>query len=577
MNLTTRTPLAAVVLLATLISFAAFLAHSPMPSAPDMERHVRHTRELSFAFADSLSYPDWDPAPFHGRGGPYYRFIAPLPLAIAVFLTFFGLEPYVALKLCLLLAALLGASGIYLLFKDRNSTRGALIALLLFLAHPFLTVLLNHMFVFQNIFAILVLPWVWVGLLRIFAGRKFGWQILSAAMGIILLSHLLTALLTGYSLIIACIIYRLLDAKHDFGPLIKVGLSIVLALAFASPYILPAMATRGETDASQLTGRYVDIFDDHFIDQQPLAGPIDSFRLAFSFMDNKLRGLAADTNLKRIDDLNPFIRMNVLKPWTAITTIVLVLCGLLTLWRGKPEKDEKTLVITGLILMFLYISWSKFIWNALPGLKVLQLPWRCVLPASFLIIAGSARYLYQAASKNKAGMFTLLVIAWLIPTFVISAVSITYPKEDIERIAYQKTGLQPFTPLSIPDRYPDIADIAYWGGEHHQAFSYPSKRLIQPFERGFEWARFAFNNENSDIRFYINTHFDNLWRLKLNGTKISPELNKQTGTMYIDIKPGNNSIELYRLTPPWRNLGWLLAFISSAIWIFLTAKTKKLT
>ena len=586
----------ALTVLGLIIGFSSFLLRNPFASAVDFVIHFRVALDFKLAIADKLGYPDWDARSFNGKGGPFFRFAMPLPLFLSAFFQFLGISGQLSMKLVIVSAALICIWGLRKLAAEIDEEPDTGLVNFLIFSHPFLVLLLNHFFVFQNLFAIFIIPCAIAGLLMTMNNRKHGFHLTAASMSALVGSHLMTALLVGYAMMLTSIIFALKQPKNlkSWRPAGLFILSCVFSVVITSPFVFPAMLSKGETNFQNAADLYragkhhTPFLDNNVVigNNKPDLPVLKAFSILLPYfaegvaknlpMFSELVEPWRDKDLKPLQESKFCILMAILRPWFLIVTLLVILLGILTLSICPISWQERSVLIAGLTVMGLAFSPAKIIWTILPGLNTLQFPWRCILPGSMMILPLTGKLFSRKFFGKPVLIFALIIVPWVTLALLFSALAGTYPYGRLV-IAYNRAFTKIFVPSTVPKKFPTPDDPEYYTGDYHlgelishQAPSDKDRaesKLIDPIERGFEWATFTFADVPADSKFRLNTHWDDLWRVSVNGRELKPELHKPDGTMIVDLPAGEVELELFRISPPWRITGWVLSSLAGLIWL----------
>ncbi len=553
------------------VIFLPFFLQQPFPYAFDSYLHIRYTKDFAMAFADDPGYPDWYARIFDGQGSPVFRYLAPLPHFISIFLQMLGLSGHLALKFCLLLYAAVSLAALRRYDCDREtSDNGA--SLFFIISNPFLAVFLHFAFQFQNLCAYFVIPWAINGLCKALKNQPGAWHTLTAAIAVMACTHLQITLITFYALLAAGLFWWLSHGKSGWRPLFTLGMAGFAALLIASPYIFPTMLTKHLThfegnDNLSLRpgGRYTPFLDSQLQLKNEQTLPIThGFKLIFPFISQLTANGKPDLYLQPSE-----IRFEFFRPWIFALSLMIMCVGLINLFKGKPTICEKVLTAIGLAITLMNYSPSAFLWRALPGIYLVQFPWRCLIPGSIFIFAGSASLLDRFWQKRPAFFTLLLIVPWLTFAFIFTVPSKPMPEGTLETF-YKRTGYLPFVPVTVP-KLSLLADKNQ-GGIYHKAFLGAEKNYLEPIDKGYSWAEYQFLPASATRPLNILTHFDPFWRLsaiKADSSETSLDItaSAEDGTILTQLPAETTGLRFFRVRPTWRLTGYLLASLTLIFWL----------
>lgn len=222
--------------------------------------------------------------------------------------------------------------------------------------------------------AFVFIPWLVLGFYEVFQGRESSWPFISLGLAGLVLSHLLSALLSGFFLLIFCLIH-LRRIWKDRGLLRALLKALLCAMALSAWFWIP-MLEQLQTGNIMITNHPA----------YPLRGPLaweDSFRVfRYWFRD-------ADSRL-----IDPLI-------------CVPLLCLLFIRRRSDLLRCADWLL--GLGLCALLLSSDLFPWQCFPTLNTfIQFPWRLqFISASLLALSGG---LMVAALPNPGRQLLCLLL-----------------------------------------------------------------------------------------------------------------------------------------------------------------------
>lgn len=564
--------------LCLLLIFLPFFWRQPFPYAFESAVHLRTCVGFTQAFADDPGFPDWFAVPFEGRGVPLFRYLGPLPVFVAMLFMFLGAPVYIAAKLTVLLFFLLGFAGAwYLTDKSRLSFKPAL---LLMLTNPLIVLFLHFAFQFQNVCAYFLFPWVILGWQKIARQEKYGWHILALTIGVMAYTHLQTTLLSFYASIIFGLFCCRYTQQKRFRPLALIFAAAGFSFFFAAPYIMPAIGTMSETvfnDACMPNlapgGKHTPFLDNPLIIENQMTRPVyRGFGLIFNYLSFD------SANHQDIYLLDSGSRFEHFRPWLLFLCIVVFGIGMFALLKNETSSYEKTLLLSGLSLLLMAFSPSKFLWDLLPGLHYVQFPWRVIFLASMVTLAGASSCLNALFARKPAVIFISMILPWLWLIAIFTLPGKPWPEGLLD--VYLKRGNYP---LFLSNALPKYRGLSEFSGQPHQFRVLPDGQIFSPAESGNSWANYRFENITQAMPVNILTHYDLYWRLAITDTDSSGAVQQQNlqiaphddGTMLITLPKGNSTLNLYRVRPKGRMTGYLFFILASGFWLVLFRKIRQ--
>lgn len=319
--------------------------------------------------------PIWAEAVNNGFGYPLFHFYAPLFYYVALLLKLIVGSYFTALKLTLFSTIFLGMFGMYRLLKKWGRAP-AILAGVAFGTLPYLAVDLYVRGAYSELLAMSLLPWLF-----------YSWQNLSSrsrqiTAGVIttlfLLSHNLIPLITFPFICIWIVLHHKNRLKYLIFP-------ALLTLLLSAFYLLPLFFERSfvQADTVAKTTDYAL----HFVVPSQLwnstwgfGGSALGIEDGFSFKVGKIPLLLALSSV-----------------------------GFLLLRRKR--RFLSFFAFSALFSIFMLTSYSKFIWDRVGVLQIVQFPWRFLTLVGFFvsILAGLSLTLIKPKIFRILGLFFVVV------------------------------------------------------------------------------------------------------------------------------------------------------------------------
>ncbi len=408
-----------ITLLLTLFIVQSLLQPGLPTTTADLPIHLYRTLEYERAWSPGVVAPRWAPNLAYGYGYPLFLFAPPLPYLIGLGFHALGLTIADALKTLIIFTIPLYAIGMYLLVRDLlGRVEAGLVAATAYTFAPF--ALRESLLYGGNVpqfLAIGLFPWTLWAMVRAAKTRRWRWTVLAAMVyaGVIL-SHLFQALiftpvvaLFGLLLLWPWFAQRkgkgektsplplsppaplLSSTPAPWQPLLTIPLGLLLSAFFWLPAFIERSYTRAQADI--------------YLQKSPFFVRFPHWRELVAWIQ-PLDARAA----------NPYVPLTL-----GVVTLVLAGLGLLAglrLWlkqageqesKGVDERQNSTplppcppapllilffaLIAAGAI--FLTLSLSRPIWEAITLLQVAEFPWRMLGLANLglAFLAGAAMLL----------------------------------------------------------------------------------------------------------------------------------------------------------------------------------------
>jgi hypothetical protein len=358
--------------------------------------HVARLVELRRSLDAGQLPVHWSQNFGYGYGMPLFLFYGPLPAYFGAVLTYIGLPPLWAVKLTFAATGILAGTGMFVYLR-RWGRSAAIAGAALVVAAPYRAVDLFVRGALNEVFAIGILPWLLHSLWKISEKSRSGflWSALWTAL--LILTHNLTALMALpvlYSIAAARIVWQKEQRWLRLGYLAAAG---IFGLVLSAFYAVPAFLEKNQTIIGEILSGYFD-YHLHFLYIRQLIWP----RWGYGG-----------------SEYGPNDGISFHLGWPLLAALVLT--GLAWLWRNrrfhKQKRPEKDLAIGLLFLggggsLFLTLTHSLPLWEAIPLLPFIQFPWRWLGLAIVLLSAAAALGLSLVRrNKHRYLLTAVLVIA----------------------------------------------------------------------------------------------------------------------------------------------------------------------
>ena len=331
-----------------------------------------------------------------GYGYPIFNFYAPFAYYVGSVINFFGFDTLLSTKIMMILGILLAGVSMYFLAKELWGKFGGITSALLYVFIPYHAVDIYVRGDVAEFWAYAFIPMVFYFLLKIHQGGRFKFIAAGAlSYAFLILSHNLTAFMATPFILAFVGLLFLGNRKTGKNLLIAISIGLLIS-AF---YWIPALLEINYTNVLSQVGGGAD-YKDHFVCLAQLWSSPWGF-------GGSTRGC--------VDGLSFMIgKIHIL-----LLLVSIAFFGVAWYFK-KIEKKKGILIIflsAGLLLsVFLTLESSKFIWDLIRPMAILQYPWRFLLLIAFFIslISGSIFYTMQIVFKNKWITLILLLALSLV-------------------------------------------------------------------------------------------------------------------------------------------------------------------
>ncbi len=395
------------------------------------DAQVQRVFEMKTALQDGMFPVRWVPDLGYGYGYPIFNFYGPLPYYIGAMFMFLGVSALGATKLMIFLGVVGAGISMFFLAKEFWGKFGGLLSALLYLYAPYHGLNTYVRGDIGEVYSYFLIPLIFYGMWKHYKTQKFAYLIIgSLGYAGAIASHNLSGLMITPFVLLAIL---LLVIKRRNLLLFFIPVVGILLSAF---YSLPALLEMNYTNVVSTIGGKAD-FKDHFVCASQLwnspwmyggsaPGCVDglSFRLG---------------------------KLHILFGAAALFSIVLF----------KKEKEKSFVLLASLfgllISIFLMLSVSGSIWEAIPYMNFFQYPWRFLLIASFFssFMAGSLVFIISKfeTEKNKIPFFIVYVIILISP--IVLYAKLFVPQQHLHKTSedYTNEVSLKWTTSKISDEY----------------------------------------------------------------------------------------------------------------------------
>jgi len=398
------------VILVLFISFLGLftLIHPGLPPTHDGEYHVVRFWQFYKVLSDGVIYPRWAPDFNNGYGIPLFTFVYPLPNYIASLFHLSGISFIDGFKLNMLFAGLVGTFFFYLWSKKHWGTLGAVIATTFYSFAPYRFVDIYVRGSVGELWSMAFFPGFLWTIDNYFQTKQRKYVLFSSILlALVIFSHNILGLMF-FVFVLFYIAFLIIQQKNR-KPLILSSLFIILSSLFISSiFWLPALLETKYTLGLQIFN-----IKSHFPELYQLLIP--SWGTGFS----------GNTSLS-----------NQMSFQIGIANLLAVIVSFFVVFKIKDKKKKEILILflaSFLIIFFLMLRPSLFLWQKIPLLNYFQFPWR-FLSLEILIcgfLAGSFGFFLE---KIKTKYIRLFLTALVLIFVIFLSISYAHPPYYLERV-----------------------------------------------------------------------------------------------------------------------------------------------
>lgn len=500
--------------------------------------HVERVMLMTETIISGQFPPIWAYEINRGYGYPLFHFYAPLFHLTATLLFPFFLFPTSVIKLTLFLTLFVGILGIYR-FARRWGRGAALLSAVAFTFAPYIALSIYVRGSYSELLSLSLIPWVLLATENI-KSRK---QVLlsSIALSLFVLSHNLIPLF----ILPLVAIWMVINNRNNLKSVI---ISIIFSILISSWFVLPLLFERSFTLADQVAR--TTNYSLHFVE------PWQVWNSSWGF-GGSAPGVEDGMSFK-IGKLQ-------------------IILGLLGLVFALIKKEKTTVLISGFAIfsLFLAIPLSKFLWDKLPLLQIVQFPWRALGPLTVFIIL-------LAGSAYRKLPFRILWLFILIPALIIFGYKYFKPESITQSyLDTQEVELSSIRDISVvvPEYEPK-----WWVPEATQNIDGTLEIIIRDgtdiddhdnepqgrTKNGFFYKLFV----PKDTIVSAGAPYYPTWKATIDGVEV-PVFPDEIGFAGINIKEGYHIVEFYQSHTYLEQLSYALTIISIIGLIFWSRHENK--
>ena len=555
-----RNPIARAFLLAgvCLVAIAPFF-WCGTPSGHDFEFHIDSWMEVLGQWKQGILYPRWAALAHWGYGEARFLFYPPASWTLGAALGAVLPWKLVPGAYCWIVLMLAGAS-MYRLARECLAPPAAMFAAVFYALNPYHLLIVYWRSAYAELLAAPLLPLLLVCLLRIFMPQSepdsrptIGLSLLLAAAW---LTNLPAAVMIHYSMVALVLFYVAHALAREkswtprlWRPLIQTALATLLAAGLAAFYLLPA------------------IYEQKWIDIRQVLSP------GVRPQDNFLFTILADPDHNRF---------NLLVSTVALAEIAILALAISASRRRRSNPAAATdhlpwilLTAWGVLSAFLILSPSHLLWQYLPELRFVQLPFRWLLAmnaALAMLLPAATQRSNSKLTWTARGLASSVLLAVLIlaghrfqPPWWETAADI----QEISDAVHDGTGYEGTDeyvpagadPYELNKNLPLITD--------NLGTTLPSEILAwAPNEKHFTVHAPKPQNLTGRLLSYP------AWQVEVNGKPTATEKTDVTSLIVIPIPAGDNDVHIHFRRTIDRVLGNAVSLISLAMLVVAWMKMK---
>lgn len=543
------------------------LAQSALPRGGDLLLHFYRLVALDSCIHRGLFYSRWMPDLVFGYGYPLFHFYAPLSAYLGEAFHLAGADFALSVRL-VSAAALLGvAVGTYLWTRDLFNPRAGFVAAVAALYAPFVLSTPLSRGSISDAVALAILPFAFWTLDRL-RQRPTAPRLVTASLTLaaLVLSHNVTALI-AFPILGLYTLAGALETRRGAGRFAPF-LALALGLGLAAFFWYPALADNGWTR--------LDLF---------IADAQYDYRSNFLSLGYLFR-LPARAEAGLMNPEGPY-HINLLVPVAGVV-------GLVGTCRVRREGCVRaaSLWLAGILLLYLSLASSAWLWSRLPLLPLVQFPFRLLGPAG-VVLAPPAAALFTSEGGKERTWVGPAAAAIFIVALIVPSLPLLYPLRqgdlpacptlaDVSRFqsggALGTTSSGEYLPKTIVQvpagpAFAGMDQGANLADKLDRVQLPPSVRMDTLATKPLlaEW------RTDSPVAFgvTVNTFYFPGWQARLDGKPLEVSPASQSGLIHFTVPAGEHELALYFGSTAVTRLGDGVSLVAVAALLALLATQRR--
>jgi hypothetical protein len=499
-----RTNLALLVFV--VVSFAVITPFFSLgiPSGHDFEFHMNSWMEVRQQWQQGVVYPRWADLAHSGYGEARFLFYPPASWTLGAALGTVMPWKFVPGAYIWIVLSLSGLS-MYRLARNWLNWRDAVFAGALYAVNPYYLVIVYWRSAFAELLAGALLPLLLLWILRL---EERHWRAvipLGCVVAAAWLTNAPSAVMVNYSLALLAVVLAV--RQRSVRPLMYGAVAALIGITLAAFYVLPAAYEEKWVNISQVLS--------------PGVQPADNF----------LFTKISDPDHNRFNQLVSVV--------AAGEILWLALAAWLSRRRSQNPNLWKALTTWGICSLLLMLSFTSLLWNHLPELKFVQLPWRWLLclNAALVLLAVMAWKQSWPRLLAYAVMLGVVFFVWhrVQPPWWDHTVDVQNMQSAMQS-GHGYEGSDEYVPINA-DGYeidPAMRKATLNGPGHAQI------RVLEWAAQEKEFTARVSEPTTLAVRLFNYP----AWRVEVNGRVVSAETQETTGIMIVPLDAGENAVTI---------------------------------
>lgn len=511
---------------------------------PDTNFHLTSWMEVARQWHQGVIYPRWHTLANYGFGEPRFVFYPPASWILGALLGWLLSWKLAAGAFAWVSLTAAGAC-MYKLAREWLSPGQATGVAVLYAANPYFVMLVYVRASFAELLAGALLPLLVLAALRIGRTGRDGFVLFALATASLWLVNLPAALLSLYYMTLFLAVRAV--RERSFRPLVLGGGATALGLALVAFYLLPAFYEQ----------RWVHIAAAQF------------------------GGLRLENNFLFMAILSAGRRGNLTASGLAMAELALLGGTLAATRKAEPRLREVLWLLQGLALLAIAMMLrpSLPVWQALPWIRLVQLPWRALSLVSLaLALAAGAM-----ASRDRLGgpWAAFIALVWIGLAVGVLSRSWWDAARYRQIIAGMERGSGSWGALEYTPSGTDVGwlhnmHVKRWA-DSNQAIDPPGSIVTQDSAGVIhasqeKWApeEIVYSVETAaPARLVLRLFYYPAWRVEVNGRPVTAETQPVTGQIVVPLPAGSSHLRVWFERTPDRTAGMAISLGALALVLFL--------
>jgi hypothetical protein len=497
-----------------------------IPSGHDFEFHMNSWLEVVDHWKQGTVYPHWAALAHYGYGEARFVFYPPISWTLGGLLGAILPWKFVPGAYTWIVLTAAGYS-MFVLARKWLSRRDAIFAAALYAANPYNLVIVYWRSAQAELIAAIYLPLLVLLILRTDEDARRLVAPLTLLIAAGWLTNLPSAVMMNYSLGVLAVMMAL--RRRSLAILAYVGLAAVLGAMLAGFYLLPAYYQQSWVNIGQVLA--------------PGVRPADNFLFT------------------KTEDLD-HNRFNLLVSIVAVSQLAAIAVAVLLSRSFRRHKLWPVLLVWSVLCAVLMLKITYPLWDHLPELRFVQLPWRwllCLNVPFAMVIALSVRRWWLRGVLCLGALAVVFMVWHRVQAPWWDTAGDIQEMLDNQQDGTGNEGTDEYVPAGA-DSY-DIdqkAPLVRFEGTGHAQIS---------IQKWHAEERIFAAKANSPGKLVLRLFNYPSWRAQVNGRPVQTEATTHTGLMIVPIAAGQSRVEINFVEGWDRKIGLLCSLLALTVMI----------